>query len=82
MATEQVLDGLLVEPVVREFLLAGKQSKMLGWDEREEQTLHAAMGTIALDHLGQISLNLKGDLPAMAFSLVLIGHTYTLVPPL
>jgi hypothetical protein len=79
MAAEQMLDSFFVEPVVSELLLAGKQSKLGGWDERKEQALHAAMRTIALDHLGEIGLNLEGNLPTVAFSLVLIGHRYNLV---
>jgi hypothetical protein len=31
-----MLKGLLVESVVSKLLLAGKQSKLGGWDKREE----------------------------------------------
>src|SRR5262249_53136362 len=63
---EQVMDHLLVELVVAQIVLAGRELEVLGPDEREQQAPFRTMRAIARDHLTKVGGRLVAHASAMA----------------
>jgi hypothetical protein len=65
-----MLDGVLVEGISAHLLRLGAQCQGLSWNKPQQSAFAFADGTIARHERWNFALNLKGNLAAMATSLV------------
>ena len=72
--TKEMRDDFLVEPVLRQHLLARKQGEPLGGHEGKNESLLLTMRTIARHRLREIHLDLVSHRPAMTSASMLLHN--------
>lgn len=66
---------MLVEAILSQLRLTREEPELRSWNKREDEALHSAMRTIALEHSREISLDLKRHGTTMASALI-VGHKH------